>query len=127
MSGQSAKRASDVKLTAVLCSGSDCAKDERSAYRALRRCLDEADVGVVRSKCLDVCHGPVMVVADDDGSAVVIEKVRSKRRRADVATAIADGRLGKVAAAAPVVDGGKRQRVALRKAGRTVGRRLIAR
>ncbi|MEM8704915.1 MAG: hypothetical protein AAGE98_00545 [Actinomycetota bacterium] len=127
MPGQASEPRSDTSLTTVLCSGSDCAKDERAAYRALASCLRDADVSVVTSKCLDVCHGPVVVVADDEGRAVVIEKIRSKARRHELAEAIASGRLRQASKTSGVLAKGKRRSKALRKAGRTIGRELVAR
>ena len=74
----------------VLCSGSDCAKDERVAYRALRNDLVDAGVCFDKSKCLGVCKGPVVVVGDGP-SATVLGGIRSpKARRAVVRACVAD-------------------------------------
>lgn len=105
-------------LSVVLCSGTDCAKDERKAFRSLVRRLDDAGVEMVQSRCLGVCSGPVAVVADDRGCAVVVKKVRSKTRRKRLASAITSGDLTGAAEAAPLVDKPKRRDRALRRAGR---------
>ena len=125
MSGQNSEWQSDT-LTTILCSGSDCAKEERKAYRALWSCLHGVGASIVKSKCLDVCHGPVVVVADADGRVIVIEKIRTRARREELADAIASGQPGKVAKAALVMPKGKRRSKALRKAERVAGRELFA-
>ena len=81
---------------------------------------------IVKSKCLDVCHGPVVVVTDADGRATVIEKIRTKERRKQLAEAIVSGRPDEVVRGASVVAKGKRRSKALRKAGRVAGRELTA-
>tara|TARA_S200000501_G_scaffold377411_1_gene435718 strand:+ start:1892 stop:2176 length:285 start_codon:yes stop_codon:yes gene_type:complete len=81
---------------------------------------------IVKSKCLDVCRGPVVVVADAEGRAIVIEKIRTRARREELADAIASGQPGKMAKAASVVPKGKRRSKALRKAERVAGRELVA-
>ena len=112
-------------LTVVLCSGSDCAKDERKAYRSLARQLDDADVEFVCSPCLGVCHGPVAVVGDERGRAVVLQKIRSKARRKRLVSAVGSGRLSRAAEAGPRVDESKRRDKALRRAGRAIPRKLV--
>ncbi|MEM7286163.1 MAG: hypothetical protein AAF480_07415 [Actinomycetota bacterium] len=112
-------------LSVVLCSGSDCATDERKAYVALSRRLEAADVSATCSPCLGVCHGPVVVVSDDRHRAVVIEKLRSKSRHKRLIAAVASGRLSKVASAAPEVHKPKRRTRALRRAGRLLNRELV--
>ena len=75
----------------AVCSGSDCAKDERAAHKALLRGLrDESGIDVVTTKCLKLCHGPVAVL-DVRGTPVVVDKLRKpKRRRAAIAAATGD-------------------------------------
>ena len=126
MTGQRDEQCSAAPLTTILCSGSDCAKEERAAYRALSACLHDVGASIVKSKCLDVCHGPVVVVTDADGRATVIEKIRTKERRKQLAEAIASGQPDKVARSASAVAKGKRHSKALRKAGRVAGRELSA-
>lgn len=126
MTEQTKTQCSAASLTTILCSGSDCAKEERAAYRALSACLHDVGASIVKSKCLDVCHGPVVVVADTEGRATVIEKIRTKERRKQLAEAIASGQPDKVARGASVVAKGKRHSKALRKAGRVAGRELTA-
>ena len=126
MTGQTNEQCSEASLTTILCSGSDCAKEERAAYRALSACLHDVGASIVKSKCLDVCHGPVVVVADAEGRATVIEKIRTKERRKQLAEAIASGQPDEVVRGASVVAKGKRRSKALRKAGRVAGRELTA-
>ena len=126
MTGQINKQCSAASLTTILCSGSDCAKEERAAYRALSACLHDVGASIVKSKCLDVCHGPVVVIADAEGRATVIEKIRTKERRKQLAEAIASGQTDNVARGPSVVAKGKRHSKALRKAGRVAGRELTA-
>ena len=125
MTGQTNEQCSEASLPTILCSGSDCAKEERNAYRALWSCLHNVGASIVKSKCLDVCHGPVVVVADAEGRATVIEKIRTKERRKQLAEAIASGQPDEVVRGASVVAKGKRRSKALRKAGRVAGLSLI--
>ncbi|MEM7139972.1 MAG: hypothetical protein AAF548_03005 [Actinomycetota bacterium] len=128
MTGQRSERSvAAASLEVVLCSGSDCAKDERKAYRALAARLESSGVDVVRSTCLGVCHGPVVVAADAEGRAVVVGKIRSDRRRSEVAEAIVAGRLGRVRKAGVAVSKAKRRARAMRRAGRALGRELTPR
>lgn len=117
-------RTDPAPLSVVLCGGSDCAKDQRGAYESLARRLDDVGVDFVRSRCLGVCHGPVAVVADERGRAVVLSKVRSKGRRKRLVSTIASGSLSGAAAAVPQVDKAKRRDRALRRAGRVVPGKL---
>ena len=56
----------------------------------------------------------------------MIEKIRTKERRKQLAEAIASGRPDEVVRGASVVAKGKRRSKALRKAGRVTGRELTA-
>lgn len=113
-------------LGVVLCSGSDCAKDERKAYRALRSQLSDADLVVERSECLGVCHGPVAVLVDHAGRSVVVKRVRTDKQRKRLVAAASEGRLGKARDAAPASPGDKKRKRALRRAGRVLGIELRA-
>lgn len=114
-------------LSVVLCGGSDCAQDQRRSHQLLARRLDDVGIEFVRSRCLGVCRGPVAVVADERGSAVVVSKVRSKGRRKRLVAAIASGCLSDAADLASRVDDAKRRDRAIRRAGRSVSIPLTAR
>lgn len=113
-------------LCVVLCSGSDCAKDERKAYRSLARRLNEVDAAVVRSRCLGVCHGPVVVVADQGGQSLVQQRIRSKKRQKRLVAAVATGELANVLTASPQVTKRKRRDRALARAARVLQRDRLA-
>lgn len=62
----------------ALCAGSDCAKDRRKDFRRLRAGLDGVDV--VTTKCMGVCHGPVVVLGAQSETPVVVERIRSAKQ-----------------------------------------------
>lgn len=101
----------------AVCSGKDCARDERKAHRSLRSVLSDDGLDVVPTKCLGVCHGPVAVVVSPSGRAVVVEKLKKKGRQRALADAVRSGRLKRAAAAGPVVRKSKRRKKALSRAG----------
>lgn len=60
----------------AICAGNDCAKDERTRFKALVAALEGLDVA--RTKCLDVCDGPVAVLDPAGEKPVVVEGIKSK-------------------------------------------------
>lgn len=103
----------------MLCVGSDCAADERSAHRKLREALCRQEVPVVDAPCLGVCHGPVAVVEPVGSSPVVVRRVRRGRARRAIVELGRSGRLGPDATELSV--DGKRGRRAIRRARRATG------
>ena len=76
MSGPDARA---VPSTVVVCAGSDCAKDERRAFRDLVSSLAGAGATVAKSTCLGVCHGPVVVLDPTGRRPVVVERLRKRK------------------------------------------------
>lgn len=58
----------------AVCAGKDCAKEERKRYR---RVLDAMrGVDLVRTPCLGVCEGPVVVIHPLGDTPVVVQRVK---------------------------------------------------
>lgn len=74
----------------AVCGGSDCAKDERAAHRALVASLLTTGATVTRTKCLGMCHGPVAIVdpLGRHGTPVVVEKLRKPKHRDRLASIV---------------------------------------
>ena len=65
--------------TVAVCSGKDCARDEREQWRKLVGALDGHDV--VTTPCMGLCNGPVATVMPPSGTPVVLRRIRTGRRR----------------------------------------------
>ena len=83
----STKRAADASSEVGFCTGKDCRRSDgfRSVQRELQRRCD-----VVELACLDVCHGPVVVLEPRSPDAVVIERVRNRALVQEVAAHVVD-------------------------------------
>jgi hypothetical protein len=60
----------------AVCAGSDCAKDQRKRFRRLLDALGDLDV--LKTRCLDVCKGPVAVLEPAAEKPVVVQSVKRK-------------------------------------------------
>ncbi len=115
--GQRARPSSGADLACVaLCAGSDCAKDQRKAFRRLAESLADAGVEVTRTRCLGVCHGPVAVVAPDAESPVVVQRLRKGGDRRRLLAVVGGGDPGAELDRDRHVPGRKRREKAERKA-----------
>jgi hypothetical protein len=100
-----------------LCAGKDCRRSRE--FGDLRSTLTRCTI--VETRCLDICHGPVVIVGPQTADPVVLSKLRTAKEIRDVQRLIdgagtLSGRLKKRR-----VLGGKR-RAALRRAARTFRR-----
>ncbi|MEM9711838.1 MAG: hypothetical protein AAGA17_06420 [Actinomycetota bacterium] len=99
----------------VLCAGSDCAKDERRAFRKLREAVRQSGLDVVPSRCLGVCNGPVVVVDPVGERPVVLRRVRRGAARRAVID-LARSKRSAVRSDDALAVGGKKARRAIRRA-----------
>ncbi|MEM9607367.1 MAG: hypothetical protein AAGA99_08080 [Actinomycetota bacterium] len=97
----------------VLCAGSDCAKDERTAFRKLRDVVRDSELEVVHSRCLGVCHGPVAVIDRAGEEPVVLRRIRRGAARRVV---VELARTGRAQGAGEISVAGKKARRAIRRA-----------
>lgn len=102
----------EVRLTPiVLCGGSACRGKREKEWERLSERMDDAGLGVERSKCLDVCEGPVAIVTID-GQEEVIANLRSgKRQRALIEAVVRQKR-----SCLPAVVKGKKRKKAIARA-----------
>lgn len=105
----------------AVCASKDCARDRRDDHRALLDALG-GEVDIVRTSCLKVCHGPVVVVDPLGARPVAVEKVR-KRKRRDGVLALARGGDVPAALKGRVVTGKARRKAVSRAAGAAAKRR----
>lgn len=68
-------------LEVALCVGKDCRRDD--GFRELRRELD-AHPTATEVACVGACEGPVVVVGPRADDAIVLERLRSAKRRRDL-------------------------------------------
>ncbi|MEM9748481.1 MAG: (2Fe-2S) ferredoxin domain-containing protein [Actinomycetota bacterium] len=69
----------------ALCVGSDCRDDE--GFRELRRALGDHPAAA-EVKCIGACEGPVVVVEPRGVTPVVLERIRTEKRRRDLVDAV---------------------------------------
>ncbi len=94
----------------VVCGGSACRGRREKEWERLIGRLDDAGVCVERSKCLDVCEGPVVIVTIDGQEEVVANLRAGKKQRALVGAVLRQKR-SKLPA---VITGKKRKRAIAR-------------
>lgn len=71
--------------TVALCTGKDCRK--RGEFTKMRTALEKS-CDVVDLSCIGLCDGPVVVIGADSGAPKVFSKLRSKRHRTMVVSAV---------------------------------------
>jgi len=94
----------------VVCGGSACRGRREKDWERLIGRLDEAGLCVERSKCLDVCEGPVAIVTID-GHEEVVANLRSGKKHKALVGAVVRQKRSKLP---PVVKGKKRKRAIAR-------------
>lgn len=67
----------------LLCSGTSCAKKERSAYEQLRSAARKTDLLVTNVGCQGSCEGPTAVLTVD-GEYRWFERLQSKKSQNDL-------------------------------------------
>ncbi len=65
----------------AVCAGKDCARDQRKQFRLLVDALDGLPGGIVKTKCMGLCNGPVAVVGPCSESPVVVRRIRKRPGR----------------------------------------------
>ena len=63
-----------------LCSGKDCRRSHE--FSAMKHALSRCEV--VETRCLDICDGPVVILAPLSAEPVVLSKLRSPKDVRDV-------------------------------------------
>ncbi len=103
----------------AMCSGKDCRT--RGEYGKVRAELDR-HCELLDLKCIDICSGPVVVVAPTSDTPVVLSKLRSKQHRKHLLAMLSsDGTMSKDLRALTV--GKKKREATLRRVRRALERR----
>lgn len=95
----------------VVCGGSACRGRREKEWERLIGRLDDAGLCVERSKCLDICEGPVAIVTIN-GQQEVVANLRSPKKQKALVEAVTRQTRSRL----PSVVKGKRRRTALTRA-----------
>ncbi|MEX0757150.1 MAG: hypothetical protein WD532_12285 [Acidimicrobiia bacterium] len=103
---------SEAQLTPIiLCGGSACRGQREKEWESLAQRLGDAGLCVERSKCLDICEGPVAIVTIGEQEEVVAD-LRSRRKQ----KAMIDAVLRQKRSRLPSAVKGKKRKKAINRA-----------